>query len=69
MTHEHSSHPRLNNSHKCSRNKPKCPYSKKVETTYFSQVWNIKEGGSMCSPGGTNNHVSSTQRPVHERVP
>ena len=43
-----------------SKNEQKSPYSKKVETIYFSQVWNIKQGGSMSSLGGTNHHVWST---------
>ena len=35
--------------------------------TYSSLVWNIKEGGSLRSPGGTNHHVCLTQIPVPER--
>ena len=61
MGKELSSLLRLYKSHKCSRNKQKSPYSKKGETTYSSQIWSIKEGGSMSSPGGTNHHVCWTQ--------
>ena len=29
----------------------------KGKTTYFSQVWNIKNGDFMRLPGGSNHHV------------
>ena len=67
MSRKLSSLLRLYKSYKCSMNKQKRPYSKKVETTYSSQFWNIKEGSSICSPGGTNLHVCSTQRPDREK--
>ena len=45
----------------------KIPYSKKMEITYSSKVWNIKEEGSMWWPGERNHYICTTQRPVHKR--
>ena len=58
---ELSSYSRPYKSHVRSRNKQKSPYSKKVETTYPPQVWNIKDGNPMWSPEGDNYHVCSSQ--------
>ena len=41
--------------------KRKVHTAKKVDTTYSSQVWNIKVEGSMCLPGGANHHICSFQ--------
>ena len=64
MSRELSSLPRLDKRHKCSRNKQKNSYSKKMETTYSSQVWNIKEGGPMLA--GRSKPSLLLLSPVHE---
>ena len=63
MSRELSSLPRQYKSHKRSKNKLKRPYSKKAETSYSSQVWNIKEEGSMCSSQAL--FVKEADSPVH----
>ena len=55
---ELSSHLKLYKNHKHSRNKQKSSYSKKMETTFSSQVWKSKEGAPSAHCWGANYHIT-----------